>query len=127
MSDIPVDELLIGTTLNDNLYSSDGRTLLLKKGITLTIDHLSALQSRGIDTVRVVADSDSIAAPIPQDGIQRDGIPFTFPKSLEERLFLQFEGKPILKLDDPTVKKTKQEAVDTAHKILDVSLNMLFI
>ena len=119
MSDIPVDELLIGTTLDDNLYTSDGRTLLLKKGITLTIDHLSALQSRGIDTVRVVADSEPIAAPIPQDGMQRDNISFTFPKSIEDRLFLQFDGKPILKLDDPTVKKTKMEAVDTAHKILD--------
>ena len=119
MSEIQVKELSVGTTLTDNVYTADGKTLLLKKGITLTGDHISGLQNRGIDTVRIAAFTESTAIPRPQDAVRNKDVPFTYPKSLEDRLFLQHKGKPILKLDDPTVKKTKQEAIDTAHKILE--------
>jgi putative nucleotidyltransferase with HDIG domain len=119
MSEIQVKELSVGTTLNDNVYSTDGKTLLLKKGMTLTGDHIEGLQNRGIDRVRITALSQGSAAPQPRDGVRQKDVQFTFPQSLEDRLFVQHGGKPILKLDDPTVKKTKEDAIDTAHKILE--------
>ena len=119
MSEIQVKELSVGTTLNDNVYSSDGKTLLLKKGMKLTVDHIDGLQNRGINTVRIDSFTPGAAPPKAKDGVHKDDVPFTYPESLEERLFVQHEGKPILKLDDPTVKKTKKEAIDTAHKILE--------
>jgi putative nucleotidyltransferase with HDIG domain len=116
-----VRKLIVGSTLEDNVYTVEGKTLLLKKGITLTDDHISGLQSRGIDTVRIATSKSTNSAPIPQspDAVRNANVPFTYPKSLEDSLFLQYDGKPILKLDDPAVKQTKQEAIKTAHKILD--------
>jgi putative nucleotidyltransferase with HDIG domain len=114
-SNVRVRDLGVGTTLDENVYTSDGKTLLLKRGISLTVDFINGLLKRGIETV-------SIESPGAgeQSGVAVVGdITFTYPKSLEDRLFLRYEGKTILKLDDPAVRRTKQKAIQKAHKLLD--------
>jgi putative nucleotidyltransferase with HDIG domain len=118
---IKVKELSVGTTLEDNIYTADGKTLLLKKGISLTKETIDGLLNRGIETVWVLKPECTSTYPQQTDskGISPDDVTFSFPESLEERLFLIFDGRPILKLDDPAVNRTKKEAIKTAHKLLE--------
>ncbi len=120
-SEIRIRELGIGSTLQENIYTADGKILLLKKGITLTEDHIDNLLNRGIERVRITPADYTYTDQIPQpaDAVRQPDVPFTYPESLEDRLFLKYDGKPFLKLDDPAVKRTKQKAIETAHRILE--------
>jgi putative nucleotidyltransferase with HDIG domain len=71
--------------------------------------------------VRITGRKPAASSQIPasSDATHLPDVPYTYPASLEQRLFLNFEGKLILKLDDPTVKQTKQEAIKTARRLLE--------
>lgn len=125
---VRTDNLKPGMKLAVDIYGPDKRSLLVKKGTFLSKELIEGIRRREIDFLPIQeVDTSSetlLRLPLPPDAKRRDGIPFTYPESLEERIFLDYQGKMILKIDDPVIESTKKKAVDTAKKILqDVSRN----
>jgi len=117
---IPVELLKPGMTLAVNIYSSDSKLLLIKKGLPLSKDLIFVLKKRNIQTVPVEekAEDTNLTIPMPPDAKKIGGVPFTFPESIEGKIFINRGGITILKIDDPVVESTKKKAVKTAHTIL---------
>jgi putative nucleotidyltransferase with HDIG domain len=119
---LTTDNLKPGMKLAVNIYWPDQRSLLIKKGTVLSEELIYGLKKRDISIVLVeekdITAHTSIRLPLPPDAKRKEGIPFTYPESLEERIFLDYQGKVILKIDDPVIESTKKKAVNTARKIL---------
>jgi putative nucleotidyltransferase with HDIG domain len=125
---VRTENLKPGMKLAVDIYGPDKRSLLVKRGTFLSKELIEGIRKREIDFIPIEeVDTSSetlLRLPLPPDAKRRDGIPFTYPESLEERIFLDYQGKMILKIDDPVIESTKKKAVDTAKKILqDVSRN----
>ena len=123
---VQTENLKPGMKLAANIYDLDQRSLLIKKGTFLSKEIIEGLTKRDIDVVLIEEIDESsvsmLRLPLPPDAKRREGIPFTYPESLEEQIFLDYHGKMILKIEDPVIESTKKKAVDTARKILqDVS------
>lgn len=124
---IYVDGLEPGMELGEDIYTDDKKYLLMRKGTTLSRDLIQGLRRRGLESVLIIDKSvkekmeygERIKLPLPVDPVRRRDIPFTFPSSLEERLFIDVGGKPVLKIDSPHVYKTKKKAVETVHRVLE--------
>lgn len=117
-----IDELIPGMKLAENFYGMDQKRLLLKKGTQLSKELIAGLFKKDIMAILIEIPDDSeeisIQLPLPPDAKKVKGIPFTFPESVEERIFINLEGKILLKIDDPQILETKKKAVSTAHEIL---------
>jgi len=123
---VRIDNLKPGMKLAVNLYGPDQRSLLIKEGTILSKELIDGLKRRAIDVVPIeeidMSSTSMLRLPLPPDAKRKEGILFTYPESLEEQIFLDYQGKMILKIDDPVIESTKKKAVYTARKILqDVS------
>jgi HD-GYP domain-containing protein (c-di-GMP phosphodiesterase class II) len=116
---IPVEHLAPGTILAESVYTEDGRLLLIKQGITLSREIIDGLKKRGITKVSTGrAARAEEGKPDAPGGDAGASPPFSCPKSLEKRLFITYNGRKILKLDDPSIQKTKKKAIESSHKLL---------
>jgi putative nucleotidyltransferase with HDIG domain len=117
---IPVENLAPGMVLSESVYSEDGRLLLIKQGVTISEVLKRGLLKRGI--TRVTIGKNSPAAPAGPEANPGEtaipGTPFSFPKSLEDRLFITYNGQKVLKLDDPSIQQTKKKALESSHRLL---------
>jgi putative nucleotidyltransferase with HDIG domain len=115
-------ELKPGMRLATNLYTPNGRELLLHEGTLLSGDIIEGIIKRDIPEVVVLSESDKkvseLKIPLPIDAVKKQDVPFTYPESVEKLILMKCEGTMILKLDDPLVEATKKKAVKTAKQIL---------
>ncbi len=116
-----IDDLEPGMVIAHDVYSADRKYLLIKKGTILSKDIIFGLKRRGIKEIIVqeheIIDR-ALKLPLPEDIVHKDGIPFSYPASLEKRIFFNYNGKIILKIDDPEIHNTKVKAIKTVHEIL---------
>ena len=110
---IPVENLMPGMVLSESIYTEDGKQLLIKKGGTLSQELIQGLLKRKIEKV-VIGKND----PAPAGEAANQDTSFSFPKSLEERLFISYNGQRFLKLDDPSIQKAKKQAIESSHRLL---------
>ena len=122
MKKVTVDQLSPGMRLAENIYGMDKKRLLLKKGTLLSQEMIYGLFKKNIAAVLIEEKEDneetSIDFSLPPDVKRKNGIPYSYPESVEQKLFMDYEGSIILKIDDPVIHETKKKAVKTAHKIL---------
>jgi len=124
---IYIDELKPGMELGQDVYTEDKKYLLIRKGTVLSRDLIQGLKRRGLESILILDNAsrggalpgEKIKLPLPPDPVRRKDIPFTFPSSLENRLFVDIGGKPVLKIDSPHVYKTKKKAVEAVHRVLE--------
>ena len=110
-----------GMVLASGVFVRGLRHALIKKGTTLSKDLIFGLSKRKIPSVLIEDVSTyqgSVSLPMPPDARRIEGIPFTFPGSVEERIFSEKNGRIILKIDDPAIRETRIKAVKTAHEVL---------
>ncbi len=118
---IRIDDLEPGMVIAHDIYSSDRRFLLIKKGTILSKDIIYGLKRRGVKEIIVQErefGDQALKLPLPDDMVKKEGIPFSYPASLEKRIFFNYKGKVILKIDDPEIHNTKVKAIKTVHSIL---------
>jgi len=121
---LPTNMLKPGMVLAYNIYTGDHRFLLIRKGTRLSQDLIDSLSRRGVKmvSIRDKAEESSESVPpeviLPPDAKRNKFVPFTYPASLENRIFLEYRGKMVLKIDDPEVIDTKKKAVKTVHHVL---------
>jgi len=118
---IRVDAIEPGMIIAHNIYSADKRYLLIRKGTILSKDIIYGLKKRGVKDIIVEERKLSpqlLKLPMPKDMIREKGVPFSYPASLEGRIFYNYGGKMILKIENPEIHDTKVKAVKTVHGIL---------
>lgn len=118
---VKTENLEPGMVLASGVYARGMRHSLIKKGTTLSKDLIFGLSRRKIPSVLIEDGSPnkgSVNVPVPPDDRRIEGIPFTFPGSVEERIFSNQNGSVILKIDDPAIEETRLKAVKTAHEVL---------
>jgi HD-GYP domain-containing protein (c-di-GMP phosphodiesterase class II) len=117
---IPVENLMPGMVLSESIYTEDAKQLLIKKGVTLSQELIQGLLKRKIEKVIIGKNDPAPAAGLAQQVAEaaNQDTSFSFPKSLEERLFISYNGQRFLKLDDPSIQKAKKQAIESSHKLL---------
>ena len=118
---IRVDDLEPGMIISHDVYSANKRYLLIRKGTILSKDIIFGLKRRGVKDIIVEErklSSQLLKLPLPKDMVRKRGVPFSYPASLEGRIFYNYGGKMILKIEDPEIHDTKVKAVKTVHEIL---------
>jgi len=117
---IPVENLMPGMVLSESIYTEDGKQLLIKKGVTLSQELIQGLLKRKIENVVIGKNDPAPAAGLAQQVAEaaNQDASFSFPKSLEERLFISYNGQRFLKLDDPSIQKAKKQAIESSHRLL---------
>ena len=116
-----INELEPGMIISHDIYSGDKKYLLIRKGTILSKDIIFGLKRRGVKEIIVEERKLSqqlLKLPLPKDMIRKKGVPFSYPASLEGRIFYNYGGKMILKIEDPDIHDTKVKAVKTVHEIL---------
>jgi putative nucleotidyltransferase with HDIG domain len=117
---IPVKDLTPGMVLSESVYSEDGRQLLIKQGVTLSEEIIRGLLKRQITKV-IIGKNSPIDPAGPEARAGQTAIPgmtSRHPNSIEDRLFITYNGQKVLKLDDPSIQQTKKKALESSHRLL---------
>lgn len=118
---VRIDDLEPGMIISHDIYSADKKYLLIRKGTILSKDIIFGLKRRGVKDIIVEERKLSpqlLRLPLPKDMVRKKGVPFSYPASLEGRIFYNYGGKMILKIEDPEIHDTKVKAIKTVHDIL---------
>jgi len=118
---VRIDDLEPGMIISHDIYSADKKYLLIRKGTILSKDIIFGLKRRGVKDIIVEErklSSQLLRLPLPKDMVRKKGVPFSYPASLEGRIFYNYGGKMILKIEDPEIHDTKVKAIKTVHDIL---------